>query len=164
MKPINCIFVQRNHPWKTTLPKHLSLQQDQFKMTANKEDIALGLNITFQPSQHFVPIEPYFYCYYFLLSNISHTFITKVLTKACIMSQCFFTLYQLKKLVHEQHLIFIYSDYQKNLLEIAHRKVKWIHFEKTLSLTFVHLLICCMSKVLKVYCLSTYQQQKENLK
>ena len=47
MKPINCIFVQRNHPWKTTLPKHLSLQQDQFKMTANKEDIALGLNITF---------------------------------------------------------------------------------------------------------------------
>ena len=152
MKPINCIFVQRNHPWKTTLPKHLSLQQDQFKMTANKEDIALGLNITFQPIQHFVPIEPYFYCYYFLLSNISHTFITKVLTKACIMSQCFFTLYQLKKLVHEQHLIFIYSDYQKNLLEIAHRKVKWIHFEKTLSLTFVHLLICCMSKVLKVYC------------
>ena len=45
MKPINCIFVQRNHPWKT-LPKHLSLQQDQFKMTANKEDIALELNIT----------------------------------------------------------------------------------------------------------------------
>lgn len=93
---------------------------------------------------------------YFLLSNISHTFITKVLKKACIMSQRFFPLYWLRQLIHEQHLIFIYSDDQKNLLEIVHRKVKGIHFEKTLSLTFVHLLICYMSKVLKVYCLSTY--------
>ena len=129
MKPINCIFFQRNHPWKTTLPKHLSLQQDQFKMTANRKDIASGLRVTFYPIQHFVPTVHYCYCYYLSLSNISHTFITKVLTKACIMSQCFFTLYRLKQLIHE-HLIFIYSDDQKNLLETAHRKVKYIHFEK----------------------------------
>lgn len=78
MKPINCIFVQRNHPWETTLPKHLSLQQDQFKLTANRKDIASGLNITFYPIQYFVPIVHYSYCYYLSLSNISHTFITKV--------------------------------------------------------------------------------------